>query len=75
MSPGARKGGQGSEDEGLGLLGLVGVVRASFGVAGLRANDTLDELIMRAERAMYQAKKMGGNRVISISQIAQVIEA
>ncbi len=53
----------------------VGVVLASFGVAGLRPNDTLDELIMRADQAMYRAKNLGGNRVVAASALTLAAEA
>jgi diguanylate cyclase (GGDEF)-like protein len=38
-------------------------VTCSFGVAQFEARDTLDEFIARADRAMYQAKVSGRNRV------------
>jgi diguanylate cyclase (GGDEF)-like protein/PAS domain S-box-containing protein len=38
-------------------------VTASFGVAGYRAGDTVDSLIIRADELMYQAKAAGGNSV------------
>jgi len=53
----------------------VGVVLASFGVAELRPKETLDQLIMRADQAMYKAKKLGGNRVVAASTITLVVEA
>jgi diguanylate cyclase (GGDEF)-like protein len=36
---------------------------ASFGVAGMRPGDQLDELIARADSALYRAKNGGRNRV------------
>ncbi|MET0390203.1 MAG: diguanylate cyclase [Polyangiales bacterium] len=38
-------------------------VTASFGVAQLRASETIEQLIDRADRAMYEAKSSGRNRV------------
>ncbi|WP_457638455.1 diguanylate cyclase domain-containing protein [Oceanithermus sp.] len=52
----------------------VGAVQASFGVAGFRNTDTLEELIMRADRAMYRAKKLGGNRVVAASTLSMKAE-
>lgn len=40
-------------------------VTSSFGVAELRESDTLETLIERADRYLYQAKDEGRNRVIS----------
>ncbi len=41
----------------------VGKVTASFGVALLAEDDTVDSLIMRADEALYRAKENGRNRV------------
>jgi diguanylate cyclase (GGDEF)-like protein len=42
-------------------------VTASFGVASLLPNESLDELIKRADNALYAAKRNGRNRVESDS--------
>ena len=42
-------------------------VTASIGVAVAAISDTVDSLLARADRAMYQAKRRGRNRVIEIS--------
>ncbi len=52
----------------------VGVVLTSLGVAGCGADDTLDTLIPRADRAMYLAKQNGGNRVVAFSQMLQAAQ-
>ena len=44
----------------------VGLVTASFGVAGYVAGDTLDTLVKRADAGLYAAKHAGRNRVCSI---------
>ncbi|HEX5755285.1 MAG TPA: GGDEF domain-containing protein [Arenimonas sp.] len=44
----------------------VGVVSASFGVTALRAEDTLAEVLQRADDALYRAKAEGRNRVVSV---------
>ena len=41
-------------------------VTASIGVASLGPNEDLDGLLVRADRAMYQAKSKGRNRVESV---------
>ncbi len=45
----------------------VGSVTLSIGVACLRAGDTADSLVQRADMALYRAKQTGRNRVISES--------
>jgi diguanylate cyclase (GGDEF)-like protein len=39
------------------------VVTASFGVAALRGDETAEDLVARADAAMYWAKAAGRNRV------------
>jgi diguanylate cyclase (GGDEF)-like protein len=41
-------------------------VTASIGVAVASISDTVDSLLARADRALYQAKRLGRNRVIEI---------
>jgi diguanylate cyclase (GGDEF)-like protein len=41
-------------------------VTASIGVAVAAISDTVDSLLARADRALYQAKRQGRNRVIEI---------
>ena len=45
-----------------------GHLSASFGVATLLPGDTLDHLMKRADRALYQAKELGRNRVECLAQ-------
>ena len=40
-------------------------VTVSIGVAAFAAGDTVDSLIQRADKALYQAKKTGKNRAVS----------
>jgi diguanylate cyclase (GGDEF)-like protein len=48
--------------------GQILTVTASFGVAELEAGETLDQVVDRADRAMYAAKSAGRNRVLSTAQ-------
>ncbi len=41
----------------------LGTLSASFGVACYREGDSIDDLIQRADMALYQAKRLGRNRV------------
>ncbi len=45
--------------------GPVGPITASFGVAGLRAGETCEDLIKRADDRLYQAKSQGRNCVVA----------
>jgi diguanylate cyclase (GGDEF)-like protein len=48
----------------LALCAGTGVVTTSIGVASYRRGDTLDRLVQRADRALYEAKRTGGDRVV-----------
>jgi diguanylate cyclase (GGDEF)-like protein len=41
----------------------IGNVTASFGVAEYRLHDNSDSLLKRADKALYQSKQLGRNRV------------
>ncbi|MEY4577449.1 MAG: hypothetical protein RL701_2152 [Pseudomonadota bacterium] len=49
-------------------------VTASFGVAELRGSETMELLIDRADRAMYEAKSAGRNRVQHAPEVANDVE-
>ena len=42
----------------------IGHMTASFGIAISNGNDTTDTIFNRADKALYQAKKLGRNRVV-----------
>jgi diguanylate cyclase (GGDEF)-like protein/PAS domain S-box-containing protein len=44
-------------------FGKAGRITVSFGVAGMRREDTAESLVRRADRAVYEAKRKGRNRV------------
>jgi len=50
-------------------------VTASFGVAELEAGETLDQVVDRADRAMYAAKSAGRNRVLSTAQLVPALHS
>lgn len=50
-------------------------VTASFGVAELEPGETVDQMVDRADRAMYAAKSAGRNRVLSTAQLAPVLQS
>ncbi len=47
-------------------------VKASVGVAQMQANDTQQTLLERADKAMYQAKNQGKNKVVVYKQRSQL---
>ena len=47
-------------------FGIVGKKTASFGVSSFRENDTLNELLLRVDNALYLSKSKGKNRVEEI---------
>ncbi|NLI95160.1 MAG: GGDEF domain-containing protein [Synergistaceae bacterium] len=49
--------------ERIALPGLEEGIRASFGVAEFLADETLEELVERTDKALYKAKSRGRNRV------------
>jgi diguanylate cyclase (GGDEF)-like protein/PAS domain S-box-containing protein len=55
--------------------GMSITITASFGVATLRAGETIHDLIARADRALYVAKQTGRNRVASAPENDAVVSA
>lgn len=43
-------------------------IRASFGVAERAANESIDQLLKRADAALYQAKRTGRDRVVAAAE-------
>ncbi len=41
-------------------------ITASFGVTGVRSDDTIDTILARVDKALYEAKNSGKNRVVVI---------
>lgn len=50
-------------------------ITASFGVAELEAGETLEQVVDRADRAMYAAKSAGRNRVVSTEQMSPALHS
>jgi diguanylate cyclase (GGDEF)-like protein len=48
-------------------------LRASVGVTSLRRRDTVSAVIERADLAMYEAKRAGGNRVMAVGESGDVL--
>jgi diguanylate cyclase (GGDEF)-like protein len=66
---------QALSDEGLQHDGEQIIVTASFGVASIRDSDTSPtDILKRADRAMYRAKALGGNRTESSELLESVQE-
>lgn len=42
----------------------IGIQTASFGIASYQKGDTIESIIMRGDRALYEAKRLGKNRVV-----------
>ncbi len=47
-------------------FGSVGRVTASFGATSYRKGDTIDSMVARADRALYEAKRRGKNTVVYV---------
>ncbi len=56
-------------------IGLVGQVTASFGVTLVQDGDNFASLLHRVDQALYQAKRRGGNCVVSAQVVLEGLPA
>jgi diguanylate cyclase (GGDEF)-like protein len=50
-------------------------ITASFGIATVESGDSVDSVVMRADQALYRAKRHGGNCVMAPASTVAAIEA